>query len=62
MQYKPQQMEVLYFAAGSKQFTLTSAGKGAIAINAGMLASGVYVYAMYVDGRFIDSKRMVVIK
>jgi hypothetical protein len=55
-------MEVLYFAAGSKQFTLTSAGKGAIAINAGMLASGVYVYAMYVDGRFIDSKRMVVIK
>ncbi len=45
-----------------KQFTLTSAGKGAIAIKAGMLASGVYVYAMYVDGRFIDSKRMVVIK
>lgn len=45
-----------------KQFVLTSAGKGSLTINAGMLAEGVYVYSLYVDGRFICSKHMVITK
>ena len=45
-----------------KQFTLSSAGKGSLSINAATLAQGVYIYSLYVDGRFIDSKRMVVTK
>lgn len=45
-----------------KQFVLTVAGKGSININAGMLARGVYVYSLYIDGKFIDSKHMAIIK
>jgi len=45
-----------------KQFTLSSAASGSININAGTLAQGTYVYSLYIDGKFIDSKRMVITK
>lgn len=45
-----------------KQFMLSSAGNGSININAGMLAQGTYTYTLYVDGKFIDSKHMVITK
>ncbi len=45
-----------------KQFTLSSAGKGAVNIAEGTLASGLYHYALYVDGKIVDSKKMEIIK
>lgn len=45
-----------------KQFTLTHAGKGSVNIDAASIAQGTYIYSLYVDGRFISSKRMVIIK
>ncbi len=45
-----------------KQFTLSSAGKGVVSIAAGLLASGLYHYALYVDGKMVDNKKMEIIK
>lgn len=45
-----------------KQFTLSAAASGSLNINAGTLAQGTYIYSLYVDGKFIDSKRMVIAK
>ena len=45
-----------------KQFTLSSSGKGAVSIAAGTLASGLYHYTLYVDGKMADSKKMEIIK
>ena len=45
-----------------KQFTLSSAGKGTVSIAAGLLASGLYHYALYVDGKMVDNKKMEIIK
>lgn len=45
-----------------KQFTLSAAGKGSVTIAAGTLASGLYHYALYVDGKMIDSKKMEIMR
>jgi hypothetical protein len=45
-----------------KQFTLSGAGKGSVHVDAAMLSSGAYSYALYVDGKMIDSKQMVLAK
>jgi hypothetical protein len=45
-----------------KQLSLSGAGKGSVHIDAAMLASGAYSYALYVDGKMIDSKQMVLTK
>ncbi|HRH49911.1 MAG TPA: tail fiber domain-containing protein [Panacibacter sp.] len=45
-----------------KQFILSTAGKGSVSIAAGALANGLYHYALYVDGKMIDSKKMEIIK
>ncbi|HRH48208.1 MAG TPA: tail fiber domain-containing protein [Panacibacter sp.] len=45
-----------------KQFTLSSSGKGAVSIAAGALASGLYHYALYVDGKMVDNKKMEIIR
>ncbi len=45
-----------------KQFTLSSPGKGAVSIAAGALASGLYHYALFVDGKMMDSKKMEIIR
>jgi hypothetical protein len=42
-----------------KQLSLSGAGKGSVHVDAAMLASGAYNYALYVDGKMIDSKQMV---
>ncbi|MEP6466058.1 MAG: tail fiber domain-containing protein [Parafilimonas sp.] len=47
--------------AALKQFSL-SAGNGSVTINASTLSSGVYQYALFVDGRMIDSKQMILTK
>jgi hypothetical protein len=45
-----------------KQLNLSGAGKGFVRVDAAMLASGAYSYALYVDGKMIDSKQMVLAK
>jgi hypothetical protein len=45
-----------------KQLTLSGAGKGSVHVEAAMLASGAYSYALYVDGKMIDSKQMELLK
>jgi hypothetical protein len=45
-----------------KQLMLSAAGKGSVHVDAAMLASGAYSYALYVNGKFIDSKQMVLAK
>jgi hypothetical protein len=45
-----------------KQVTISGSGKGKINIDASTLASGAYNYALYVDGKFIASKQMVLAK
>ena len=41
-----------------KQFTLSAPGKGQVHAEAGALAAGMYNYTLYVDNKFIDSKKM----
>ena len=41
-----------------KQFSLNGSGKGAVSVTAGSLAAGMYHYSLYVDNKFIDSKKM----
>ncbi|SFP67410.1 tail fiber domain-containing protein [Parafilimonas terrae] len=45
-----------------KELNLTTNGKGVVHIDAGTLASGAYNYTLYVDGKFIASKRMLLAK
>lgn len=44
------------------KYPITQKGKGSITVNAQNLISGMYLYALIVDGREIDSKRMVLVK
>jgi hypothetical protein len=37
-------------------------GVGQITISGGTLAAGSYFYQLYIDGKMIDSKRMVLLK
>jgi hypothetical protein len=45
-----------------KQLNLSGVGKGSVHVDAAMLASGAYSYALYVDGKMIDSKQMILAK
>jgi hypothetical protein len=45
-----------------KQFNLSNAGKGTITVDASTLASGAYNYALYTDGKLIESKQMILTK
>ncbi|HVX52689.1 MAG TPA: tail fiber domain-containing protein [Chitinophagaceae bacterium] len=45
-----------------KQVNLSAKGKGSVHIDAATLSSGAYQYSLYVDGRLIDTKQMVLQK
>ncbi len=45
-----------------KQVNVSGAGKGSVNINASSLAAGTYNYSLWVDGRLIDTKQMVLSK
>jgi hypothetical protein len=45
-----------------KQISLSNEQHGSINIKAGTLASGSYNYSLYVDGKLIDTKKMVLAK
>jgi hypothetical protein len=42
-----------------KQINVSGQGKGSINIEASMLAAGAYQYALYVDGRMVGAKQMI---
>ncbi|MFT3705106.1 MAG: tail fiber domain-containing protein [Agriterribacter sp.] len=54
---------VVYDAAGKalKQFNV-SQGRGTVNLDASMLPSGTYNYSLFVDGKVVDTKKMVLIK
>jgi hypothetical protein len=45
-----------------KQLNLSGAGKGTVHVYASTLASGAYNYALYIDGRLVATKQMVLAK
>jgi hypothetical protein len=45
-----------------KQFDLSGIGMGIITVDASTLASGAYHYSLYVDGKLIASKQMILTK
>ena len=45
-----------------KQVNISGVGKGSVNINASSLAAGTYNYSLWVDGRLIDTKQMVLSK
>ncbi len=55
---------VVYSVDGKllKSYTLNNKGINEVTINAGTLSSGEYAYALVIDGKKIDSKRMVLTK
>lgn len=45
-----------------KQMQITGRGEGSVTINASELPAGMYIYSLIVDGKEIDSKRMILTK
>lgn len=45
-----------------KQINLTNTGNGTVQIDASTLASGAYQYSLYIDGKTIETKQMVLQK
>lgn len=45
-----------------KQVNVSGAGKGSVNINASSLAAGNYNYSLWIDGRLIDTKQMLLSK
>ena len=45
-----------------KQINLSAKGNGSVNINASTLAAGAYQYSLYVDGKIIDTKKMMLSK
>lgn len=45
-----------------KQINLSSSGEGSVNINASSLSSGTYNYSLIVDGKLIDTKKMILSK
>jgi len=45
-----------------KEVSLSAKGKGSVTVDASTLGSGAYQYSLYVDGRLIDTKQMILTK
>ncbi len=45
-----------------QQFAINATGAGAINIRAGSLSSGTYTYSLWVDGRQVNTKKMIITK
>lgn len=45
-----------------KTYTLTNKGMNEVIINGGTLSSGQYTYSLSVDGKMVDSKKMILTK
>jgi hypothetical protein len=45
-----------------KEINISVKGRGSLTVDASTLASGAYQYSLYVDGRLIDTKQMILTK
>ena len=45
-----------------KAINISGSGKGSITVDASLLTNGAYSYALYVDGKLVDSKQMMRIR
>lgn len=45
-----------------KRFYLDHTGSGTIEVNSGMLSAGNYNYSLFVDGKLVDTKKMVILQ
>ena len=45
-----------------KEVNISGSGKGSLQLDASTLAAGAYSYSLYIDGRLIDSKQMILAK
>ena len=45
-----------------KEIKISGSGKGSVQVDASTLSSGAYNYSLYIDGRLIDTKQMVLEK
>ncbi len=45
-----------------KEISVSDTGKGSLKVDASTLASGAFTYSLYVDGRLIDTKQMMLVK
>ena len=45
-----------------KEVTLSAKGKGSLKLDVSTLSSGAYQYSLYVDGRLIAAKEMILAK
>jgi trimeric autotransporter adhesin len=55
---------VVYDAAGKtlKQINISGQGRGTVNLDATTLPSGTYHYSLYINGKVVDTKKMVLIK
>jgi len=45
-----------------KQVNVSGGGQGSLTIDTATLSSGTYHYTLYIDGKMIDSKQMILAK
>ncbi len=45
-----------------KEVNISGSGNGSLNVDASTLVSGAYQYVLYVDGRMLDSKQMILTK
>jgi LAS superfamily LD-carboxypeptidase LdcB len=45
-----------------KEINISGSGKGSLKVDASTLSSGAYQYSLYVDGRLIETKQMMLAK
>ena len=45
-----------------KEIKVSGTGKNSLAVDASTLTSGTYYYALYIDGKLIGAKQMLVVK
>ncbi|CAN5739022.1 hypothetical protein BH10BAC2_BH10BAC2_35230 [soil metagenome] len=45
-----------------KTVNISGSGKGSLKIDASTLSAGAYQYSLYIDGRLIDTKQMILVK
>lgn len=45
-----------------KEINISGTGKGSVAVDAATLSAGAYSYSLYVDGKMISTKQMIIVK
>jgi hypothetical protein len=51
-----------YTGKALKELNVTTQGKGSLQVNASTLIPGTYTYSLIVDGKLMDSKKMILSK